>query len=327
MSNVTCIGILANPDVSGIGIRVNLYITMLLLAIIPEAEFTEPLLEVLVGNAGISGLSLLVTALVETAKKQLSLYHAIFIIHMLYFTGIMVVPSGKYEGNKINFTFRILISFVMTYGSVMLFTGYAFYVWATAPTFGTNPECNNEIKYIFFFVSVRATVGWLRKLWMVGLGATLGLMVLVPLASCLCLCFLGSAGGGGRSSLRKNTVKYSKPLAAIYGVVMLELYENRNKHLVAGGEDQWTFGQIMALVQIISTFNEMLHFVISLFSRSDEDDGGFGDAAHFEDSGSTNSTPGRARLHFFRRRGLKDNDEQGNGLELQRARQTQAYSI
>jgi hypothetical protein len=203
---------------------------MLLMAIIPEVEITKPLLEVLVGNAGISGLALLVTALAETVKKQLSLYHAIFIIHMLYFTGIMVVPSGKqnvglshlsrpdlggfkgkYEGNKINFTLRILISFVMTYGSVMLFTGYAFYVWATAPTFGTNPECNNEIKYIFFFRSVRATVGWLRKLWMVGLGATLGLMILVPLASCLCLCFLGSAGGG-RSSIRKNTVKYSKPL-------------------------------------------------------------------------------------------------------------------
>lgn len=45
----------------------------------------------------------------------------------------------------------------------------------------------------------------------------------------------------------------------------------------------------MALVQIISTFNEMLHFIISLSSRSDEEDGGFGDAAQFEDSASTNS--------------------------------------
>jgi len=97
----------------------------------------------------------------------------------------------------------------------------------------------------------------------------------------------------------------------------------------------------MALVQIISTFNEMLHFVISLFSRSDEDDGGFGDAAQIEDSGSTNCRfsclflqrwcslieAGRARLQFFRRRGVKDIDEQANGLELQRARPTQAYSI
>ena len=68
---------------------------MLLMAIIPEVEITKPLLEVLVGNAGISVLALLVTAIVQTVKKQLSLYHAIFIIHMLYFTGIIVMPSGK----------------------------------------------------------------------------------------------------------------------------------------------------------------------------------------------------------------------------------------
>ena len=110
MSDTTCTTIPANSDVSGIGvsfltqssvdtnftwqIRVNLYITMLLMAIIPEVEITKPLLEVLVGNAGISGLALLVTAIVQTVQKQLSLYHAIFIIHMLYFTGIMVAPSG-----------------------------------------------------------------------------------------------------------------------------------------------------------------------------------------------------------------------------------------
>ena len=67
---------------------------MLLMAIIPEIEITKPLLEVLVGNAGISGLALLITAIVQTVQKKLSLYHAIFIIHMLYFTGIMVAPSG-----------------------------------------------------------------------------------------------------------------------------------------------------------------------------------------------------------------------------------------
>jgi hypothetical protein len=119
--------------------------------------------------------------------------------------------KGKYDGNKTNFTIRILLSFIMTYGSFMLFTGYAFYVWATAPTFGIAAECNNEIKYIFFFRSVRATVGWLRKLWMVGLGATLGLLIIVPLSSFLCWCFLGSAGGG-RSSIRENSLKLSKPL-------------------------------------------------------------------------------------------------------------------
>ncbi|KAK2462573.1 hypothetical protein APHAL10511_005416 [Amanita phalloides] len=257
-SATTCTTIDANPDVSGIGIRVNLYITMLLLSTIPEIPgLTTPLLEVLVGSAGISGFALLVTAIVETAKGQLSLYHAIFVIHVLYFTGIMVAPSGDYRGNRTSFTIRILISFVTTYGSFMLFAGYAFYVWATALKFGPFSECNNEIKYIFFFKSVRATVGWLRKLWMVGLGITLGLLLLVPMASCACYCLIGSTvGSGRRSSTSERSLRFAKPLAAIYGVVMLELYEKRNKHLIGSGEQQWTFGQIMALVQIISTFNE-----------------------------------------------------------------------
>jgi len=68
---------------------------MLLMAVIPEIPgVTTPLLEVIASGAGISGLALLITAIVETAKGQLSLYHAIFIIHMLYFTGVMITPSG-----------------------------------------------------------------------------------------------------------------------------------------------------------------------------------------------------------------------------------------
>ena len=60
--------------------------------------------------------------------------------------------------------------------------------------------------------------------------------------------------------------------------------------MVAAGDQQWTFGQIMALVQIISTFNEMLHFVISLFSSSkDAEDGGFGDATELDESDSADA--------------------------------------
>lgn len=60
--------------------------------------------------------------------------------------------------------------------------------------------------------------------------------------------------------------------------------------MVAAGDDQWTFGQIMALVQIVSTFNEMVHFVISLFSSSkDAEDGGFGDATELEESDSADA--------------------------------------
>ena len=69
---------------------------MLLVAVIPETASTAPLLHGLITNAGISGVALLITAIIQTSKHSLSLYHAIFIIHILYFTGILVAPSGKH---------------------------------------------------------------------------------------------------------------------------------------------------------------------------------------------------------------------------------------
>ncbi|KAM6490041.1 hypothetical protein JOM56_014620 [Amanita muscaria] len=254
----------SNADVSGIGIRVNLYISMLLVAIIPETNQTTPLLNVLVTNAGISGLALLITAIVQTAQQNLSLYHAIFIIHILFFTGVLVAPTGNIRSHLR----RAIVAFIMTYGSVLLFTGYAFYIWAKAPTFGKNSECNDQIVYVFFFASVNATVGWLRRLWMAGLGITLAMLTLIPLASCLCHSF----GGGGSRSIRKTSIKVSKPLAAIYGVVMLELYEKRNQHLLSSGENDFTFGQIMALVQIISALNEVFHFLLGGCTGEEEEE-------------------------------------------------------
>ncbi|KAF8625964.1 hypothetical protein AX17_006689 [Amanita inopinata Kibby_2008] len=272
MSNCTVIP--ANADVSGIGIRVNLYITTLLMAVIPETPATLPLLEVLIANAGVSGVALLITAIVQTVQKQLSLYHAIFIIHMLYFLGVAVVPTGRYRGNICIQTIRALTSFIVTYGTMMLFTGFAIYVWAAAPQFGSTPECNNEIKYIFFFRSVRATVGWLRKLWMAGLGISLAFLIFFPLLVCMCSCLVnsgsGSWGSGGYSSGEPRKLKVSL-FAGIYAVIMLELYVKRNKNLIAEGENQWSFGQIYALIMILATLNEFAHFIIGLGSPEEED--------------------------------------------------------
>lgn len=65
-----------------------------------------------------------------------------------------------------------------------MFQSWALYIWATAPTFGPadSLKCNDQIKYIFVFVSVRATVLWLRILWMIVLGLE-GLGILIYLLS------------------------------------------------------------------------------------------------------------------------------------------------
>jgi len=66
------------------------------MAVIPEIPgITSPLLSVLSTNAAVSGTALVITAIIQTAQHKLSLYHAIFIIHMLYFLGVALSPVGK----------------------------------------------------------------------------------------------------------------------------------------------------------------------------------------------------------------------------------------
>jgi hypothetical protein len=75
--------------------RVNFYSTLVLLAFVPRTPHTEELLNVLYANTGIAGLGLLVTAVQQTASKQLSFFHAIYVQHILFFLGIGVAPVGE----------------------------------------------------------------------------------------------------------------------------------------------------------------------------------------------------------------------------------------
>ena len=67
---------------------------MVLLALIPQTPHTRELLNVLYANTGVAGLCLLVTAIQQTISEQLSLFHAIFVQHILFFLGIGLAPVG-----------------------------------------------------------------------------------------------------------------------------------------------------------------------------------------------------------------------------------------
>jgi hypothetical protein len=76
-------------------IRINFYCTMFLLALVPQTPHTEELLNALYANAGIAGLGLLLTAIIQTVQRQLSLFHAVFTLHILYFLGTGASPMGE----------------------------------------------------------------------------------------------------------------------------------------------------------------------------------------------------------------------------------------
>ena len=61
-------------------------------------------------------------------------------------------------------TFAVQVSQVL-----VIFIPWSLYVWIKDSQFGSQPECNNLIKYVVLFINVRATVGWLRIMSIVGL--------------------------------------------------------------------------------------------------------------------------------------------------------------
>jgi hypothetical protein len=67
---------------------------------------------------------------------------------------------------------------VVQFVSVITFTAWGLYVWADVKTFGDSHQCNDEIKYVVFFFTVRATASWLRGIWIAGLVlSAVGLML------------------------------------------------------------------------------------------------------------------------------------------------------
>jgi len=240
-------------------------------------------------NAGISGGALLITAIVEMAKHQLSLYHAIFILHILVFTGAATVLASPGKDKTINLSTipRRLIGSAMAFGFIV----YSIYIWAKAPTFGNSPGCNHEIKYIYFFFSVRATVVWLRIYWIANFGI-LGLSIYLYYIAMPLIYYAISTSRRPHSmssrvpisiprgptptrswrSMASRVLPFQlwivKALNGTYGVVMLELYVRRNRHLLGPGEQNWTFGQILALTQIIGMIHDIYNYLVHERSES-----------------------------------------------------------
>ena len=169
--------------------------TILLTALTPEdASFdTGELLDGIYKNSVINGLSLVITAVVKTMQKQLDLYHAIFVMQIIfslnfvYAYGMLCVHSTivfetlirrggilgqrRFIRSKSNdFRMKIFIG-VQTF-TTMVFTVWVLYVWIKDIDFGSQPSCNHLVKYVIFFADVRATATGLRVLFIIYLVAS-----------------------------------------------------------------------------------------------------------------------------------------------------------
>ena len=174
--------------------RLNFYVTILFAALIPQSDYTTELLDSVYMNAVFYGLALLITVVVQTIQGQLDLYHAIFVMHLLtclsifHLYGMRCVSTRIYykvliraekktgfirfvEANGFGFKMKITLA-VQLFQVYGVFIPWALYVWIKDSRFGSQPECNHLVKYVFFFVNVRATVGWLHIMFIVTLSTS-----------------------------------------------------------------------------------------------------------------------------------------------------------
>ena len=168
--------------------------TILVTAFTPEGDHTTELLDGLYKNAILYGFSLVMSAVIQTIQKQLDLYHAIFVMQIIfsldfvYAYGMASVSFGHHSRNadgvgdtgqrrfirvhpsERDFRMKVFIS-VQTFSTVM-FTVWLLYVWIKDRDFGSQPQCNHLVKYVLLFADVRVTVTWLRVLFIMYLVIT-----------------------------------------------------------------------------------------------------------------------------------------------------------
>ncbi|KAK6523314.1 hypothetical protein TWF281_001293 [Arthrobotrys megalospora] len=291
-----------NPDVTGLGIRVSIYalcivsraIKYIFQPFLGKDEFLE-FSSAIDTPLGLQGLALLCTALYQTIGQKLTLFHAICCIHLLALLGVDLYSRGRYTGFGPG---RLIVTTVINILAVCAFIAFNVYVWITAPTFGSQPECNSSTVYVVFGVSISATAPIFRYIILATLAVIpaciiVALILMLPCVLCIVACKLCSdsdseSGGVGAvaTSLNPepadpcvaatNRVKYVLANLAfcIYAIVSLEQTISRNNLDVE--EKEWTFGQIIAVFLLLGVGNEVVTILLAQVDRRRANTGGSG---------------------------------------------------
>ncbi|GKT53818.1 hypothetical protein ColTof4_05980 [Colletotrichum tofieldiae] len=293
----------ANPDATGTGIRASIYALCLASGILKtiiqlttsEKNYTE-FCQAINSALQLQGLALLCTAVYQTFKGQLTLFHAICVLHLLSLLGFGLVAQRRYQGGGLN---RWLVMAALRVIIACAFTALTAYIWVTAPTFGSQPDCNASTFYVVFGVSLHATNDVFRYVILalmasMAVGWVFSMVIYVFLAHCCC--------GGVRSGMKwarrvnpdvealKNVVgrikvsdpKYKRDIISgqvvqlfiqtginVYMIVTLEQIVKRN-HL-SEEEKEWTFGQVLAIFVLLGVVVEVINILLPKLDRDVEE--------------------------------------------------------
>lgn len=234
-------------------------------------------------------MALLCTSWYQATHDQLTLFHAIVVIHLLALLGVNMASRISSKGpNKVRF---FMNSFLVVCATAT-FIGFNVYVWVRAPDFGSQPECNDSVVYVLFGQSIQATNNVFRYIILATLAAPpagfiIFLLIGAPcwVASC---CFYRrhfrdfdppsttvtfeedassiSEGKGAREFIQVMAyIAFS-----IYAIVSLEQMIKRNP--VSEEETEWSFGQIIALFLLLGPTVDFMNAVVEGFRKTPSND-------------------------------------------------------
>ncbi|OQE32839.1 hypothetical protein PENFLA_c001G05571 [Penicillium flavigenum] len=294
-----------NPDIIGIGIRISIYVLSLASPLISFFLHSTELSGSIESSLGATGLALLLTTVIQTALGGIALFHALCVLHLLGLVGISIRPKGQYPATVVRTTTLLVLYVVAVSGSLI----YFIYVFANAPHFGNQPECNYETKYVLFGVDIQATNAVIRWIFvaifaMLALGLVMWLVCMSGAACCLaldCGCGRSSSSDDRESELGADDGLYDGYAgsahanawsqfirmlgqlgASIYMMVMLELIIQRNELLPNIAD--WTFGQVLAMMMLIGPLIESVSLLLGKVKMkpSDNSHGRGGGGGGFE---------------------------------------------
>ncbi|KAH8838911.1 hypothetical protein MCOR02_002346 [Pyricularia oryzae] len=302
--------IAANPDVSGVVISIyalcltGKLFSYLVKILVCERTNSEDFSRSTVAALSLQGLSLLCTAVVQTFQGQLTLFHAVVVLHLLALLGINLASRGRYRGSKLA---RHAVDAVIVAAAVVIFVAFNVYVWVHAPSLGPQPECNASTVYVVFGVRVHATDPVFRYIALatlaVGPGAFAVLMCLGIPSLGVALCYgacqrragdrrggdvhrhrngISCLGGhcsvtwtdpnsGAASEMDAEEDDHVSEFLRVVAYLAFSIYaivsleKMINANNVSAEESEWTFGQVIAIFLLAGTLYELLSVVISSY--------------------------------------------------------------
>lgn len=154
---------ITNPDISGIGVRVSFYLQTFLLVILVDRSWQDAAIALWTFIATSSGLTI-ATIVQHQSNAQLTLFQGLQVSNLVWLANFgTFVALASYSRQKAAShkepNIRIGADYKVKFGAMMqtiVSMALTIYMWSTADTFGSIPECSRRINYMIFAIKVPA---------------------------------------------------------------------------------------------------------------------------------------------------------------------------